>query len=131
MGFRLERTNQLLDEHTSHSIALAEIQNLIEAGEIESARRNFNQLSPRFSDLSYSEVDNKLKKRETSLASISQLLKGSSEQIERLAERIKAFVFFPPIALSNESKSTIEEAQKIREEEIKLKNKVDKVHTGN
>ena len=116
LALRLERTNQLLDEHASHSIALNEIQNLIEAGEIESARRNFNQLSPLFSDLSYSEAGNQLKKRETRLASISQLLKSSSERIESLAERIKAFVFIPPIGLSNNSKSAIDEAQKVIEQ---------------
>ena len=96
----LQKTVNLLGEHSRHQSILSEVVSLTCAGQFQSARHLISKLSlVRFNDLIYTDAEISLDRLEEKIEKNAKVLSDICEQIKQLNEQSEKFYLIPPIYL--------------------------------
>jgi len=96
----LQKTVNLLGEHSRHQSILSEVISLTCAGQFQSARNVFDQLTEvRFTDLIYTDAEIPLNRLEEKIEKNAKVLSDTCEQIKQLNEQSEKFHLIPPVYL--------------------------------
>jgi formylglycine-generating enzyme required for sulfatase activity len=117
---KLSEVLSLQEKHASHSSALEEVGRLVDAGQVETARRLMDTVPIVFGDLDYAGTEQKLAQLEKRLKSQGETVTETRSGLQVLVREAGGFFAFPPIGLLRRGGVALGAAEKVVRETAQL-----------
>jgi formylglycine-generating enzyme required for sulfatase activity len=117
---KLSEVLSLQDKHASHASALEEVGRLVDAGQVETARRLMETVPIVFGDLDYAGMEQKLAQLEKRLKSQGETVTEMRSGLQVLVREAGGFFVFPPIGLLRRGGAALRAAEKVVRETAQL-----------